>query len=148
MRFIKPIWPVIVVFVLMIGFVASVLISTGCSTVASGSDPMVVNAERLETVSVSAFNTAVELDNSNRDFWMTNAPAFHSFCEWIRTPITIESTNTLPRGLAMIKMVDDAKVIYRSNSSHSNILIQVVADLQAALNQAQSWVVIVQSPTH
>ena len=127
---------------------AMLFIAVGCASIQPGQDALVVNAERLETVSASAFDTVVILDNSNRSFWITNAPAFHGFCEWIRTPITIESTNTLPRGLAMIKLVDDAKLVYEVNKSQSNILIQVVADLQGVFNQASSWTLIVQSPTH
>ena len=127
---------------------ALLFIAVGCASIQPGQDALVVNAERLETVSASAFDTVVILDNSNRSFWITNAPAFHGFCEWIRTPITIESTNTLPRGLAMIKLVDDAKLVYEVNKSQSNILIQVVADLQGVFNQASSWTLIVQSPTH
>ena len=148
MKYIKPVMPVILFFCFAILITGAMLLSNGCATVASGSDPLAVNAERLETVSVSAFDTVVILDNSNRSFWITNAPAFHGFCEWLRKPITIESTNTLPRGLAMIKLVDDAKIIYQANASHSNILIQAVADLQGVFNQASSWTVIVQSPTH
>lgn len=120
----------------------------GCSALTPGSDPIVVHAEQLETVAASAFDTVVILDNSNRQFWQTNAPAFHQFVEWLRTPITIESTNTMRRGLAMVKLVDDAKLIYKSNSSQSNLLIQAVSDLQIATSQAQSWQVIIQSPTH
>jgi hypothetical protein len=128
--------------------IIAVAILCGCSTLNPGADPIVVNAERVETVAASAFDTVVNLDNSNRSFWATNAPAFHKFAEWLRTPVTIESTNALRRGLAMVKLVDDAKVIYKSNSSQSNILIQAVADLQIAISQAQAWQTIVQTPTH
>ena len=120
----------------------------GCATVNPGADPLIVHTEQVETVAASAFDTVVLLDNSNRGFWATNAPAFHNFCEWLRTPIVIESTVTMRRGLAMVKLVDDAKLIYKSNASQSNILIQAVADLQIALTQAQSWAVIVQTPVH
>ena len=120
----------------------------GCKTLAPGADPLVVRTEQLETVAASAFDTVVILDNSNRSFWQTNAPAFHQFCEWLRTPIMIESTNSMRRGLAMVKLVDNAKLIYITNSSQSNILIQAVSDLQIAVSQAQSWSTIIQTPTH
>jgi len=126
----------------------AVLLLAGCASIQNGQDVLVVRAEQLETVAVSAFDTVVVLDNSNRQFWQTNAPAFHQFAEWLRTPITIESTNTMRRGLAMVKLVDDAKLIYESNSSQSNLLTQAVSDLQIAVQQAQSWQIIIQSPTH
>ena len=120
----------------------------GCATLQPGADPLVVRAEQVETVAASAFDTVVILDNSNRGFWLTNAPAFHQFCEWLRTPVTIESTNTMRRGLAMVKLADDAKLVYKANSSQSNILVQALSDLQGAVTQAQSWQIIVQSPVH
>jgi|ERR1039458_2014299 hypothetical protein len=133
---------------IVIALAAAVIFVTSCATLNPGADPIVVNAERVEIVAVSAFDTVVTLDNSNRGFWATNAPAFHNFAEWLRTPVTIESTNVTRRGLAMVKLVDDAKIIYKSNASQSNILIQAVADLQIAITQAQAWQTIVQTPTH
>ena len=120
----------------------------GCASLQKGADPIVVRAEQVETVAASAFDTVVILDNSNRGFWQTNAPAFHLFAEWLRTPITIESTNSMRRGLAMVKLVDDAKLIYVSNASQSNILNQAISDLQIAVTQAQAWSTIIQTPTH
>jgi hypothetical protein len=135
-----------ILFLITLGAVAIFIVA--CATLNPGADPIVVNAERVETIAASAFDTVVILDNSNRGFWATNAPAFHYFAEWLRTPVTIESTNVLRRGLAMVKLVDDAKVIYKSNSAQSNILVQAVADLQIAISQAQAWQTIVQTPTH
>jgi hypothetical protein len=154
-------YPIALGIVIFIGIVWMILLS-GCATIAPGQDALAVNAERLETVSKSAFDEVTALDDLNRDFWRTNAPEFHKFCEWIRTPVTIVPTtpNSAPvitvstnvpiqyrRGRAMIKLVDDAKLVYEANKAQSNILINMVFDLQSAYNQANSWKVIVQSPT-
>lgn len=135
-------------YINIIGLLFAAGLFIGCATLQPGADPLVVRAEQVETVAQSAFDTVVILDNSNRAFWLTNAPAFHQFCEWLRTPVTIESTNSMRRGLAMVKLVDNAKLIYKANKSQSNILVQALSDLQGAVTQAQSWQIIIQSPVH
>jgi len=118
-----------------------------CKALSPGSNALVVRTEQLETVSASAFDTVINLDNANRGFWITNAPAFHGFCEWLRTPVPIGPSLSMRRGLALIKLVDDAKIVYKSNLSQSNALLSAIADLQGVANQASSWAIIIQTPT-
>lgn len=135
-------------YLFIVAIAAAVTIFSACAHLDPSADPLVVNAERLEAVATSAFDSAVNLDNSNRPFWQTNAPAFHAFAEWLRAPVVIEQQGAFPRGLAMVKLVDDAKLTYKANRAQSNILLNAVADLQTAVIQAQSWNNIISNTNH
>jgi hypothetical protein len=119
----------------------------GCATVSPTSDPIVVHAEQVETSADAAFQLVVDLDNADRGFWTTNAPAFHTFAEWLRQPVPTPTNPNEPRGLGMILLVDQAKLAYETNSAMTNVLAATLADLQTALNQASAWTTIVQTPT-
>lgn len=119
----------------------------GCKTVTAGSDPVVVHAEQIEASADAAFQLVVSLDNSDRGFWTTNAPAFHNFAEWLRQPVPVPSNPNEPRGLGMILLVDQAKLAYETNNAMTNVLNTALADLQTALNQASAWSTIIQTPT-
>lgn len=127
-------------------FIASLAI-TGCKSVQPGSDPLVVRAEQLETSADGAFQFVVSVDNADRGFWMTNAPAFHHFAEWLREKVPTPTNPNEPRGLGMILLVDSAKLQYEANKSQSNSLVTALADLQLAVNQASAWSTIVKTPT-
>ena len=112
----------------------------GCAALQPGADPLVVRTEQLETTGTAAFDLVVNTDDANRDFWLTNAPAFHTFAEYLRTPTPIlNSTNILPKGLAIIWNVDQLKVAYKANASASNALISAVGTLGTLVDQAGSW---------
>ena len=114
----------------------------GCAQLQPGADPLVVNTERTETIAKTTFDLVMQVDNTDRGFWRTNAPAFHSFVEWLREPQTVQ-TNTLPRCLAMILSVDDVKLDYRAARASSNDLATAVLTLHGALNQAGAWLTVV-----
>lgn len=119
---------------------------SGCVALQPGADPLVVSVERSETVAKGSFDLVLNLDNSNRAFWRTNAPAFHEFCEWLRQPQTVADTygtNTLPRGLAMLMSVDDIKMDYEASRASSNALLESLATLQSAANQASDWSTVI-----
>lgn len=119
----------------------------GCAGLKPGEDPIVVNAERLETTADGAFTFVKNVDDADRGFYRTNAPAFHEFVEWLRTPIRMEGTNVIRRGPAMILAVNSAKHSYQQNHFESNLLTVAVNSLSAAVLQAQSWKTIIQTPT-
>jgi hypothetical protein len=125
-----------------------VMAIAGCATVSPGSDPVVVHAEQVETTATSAFQLVVDVDNSDRGYWLTNAPAFHNFAEWLRFPVSIPGYTNEPRGLGMILLVDQAKTAYETNNAMTNVLNTALADLQLALNQASAWATITQPPTN
>ena len=140
---IAPIVSVIGIYlVLAICGIAGIL--QGCATIAPGADPLVVRVEQGESTASATFDLVLNQDNSNRAFWMTNAPVFHVFCEWLRTPTTY-TTSTLPRCVVIQLSVDDLKVAYQSSktASNSNALWTAWGTLSAALAQAQSWAYIV-----
>jgi hypothetical protein len=123
------------------------VIFAGCSTLQPGANPVVVRAEQLETTASAAFDLVVNTDDSNRGFWITNAPAFHNFAEWLRTPVPIPGNLNEPRGLGMILLVDQAKMTYETNSAQSNALVTAISTLQTAVDQAGAWATIVKTPT-
>jgi hypothetical protein len=120
-----------------------VTIYIGCSHLQPGADPLVVNVERVETVGKSTFDLVLHVDHTDRGFWATNAPAFHSFCDWLRQPITIEATNTLPRASALLLSLDDVKLDYKAARCSSNAVIEALATFQGILNQAIAWSTVV-----
>lgn len=124
-----------------------VLVFVGCATLQPGADPLVVRAQQLETTADASFQLVVSVDNSDRGFWRTNAPAFHNFAEWLRTPVPTASNPNEPRGLGMILLVDADVLAYRANKSQSNILISAISDLSLVAAQAQAWSAIVSAKT-
>lgn len=132
----------------LLSVVVLTLSVTNCASVKSGSDPIIVRAEQVESGALASFVFVVNFDNSDRGFWKTNAPAFHNFAEWLRTPVGVDSSgNTQRRGLQMISNVDSLKVAYKSNASQSNALQTAIATLAQAVSQAQSWTTIVTTQT-
>ena len=117
---------------------------TGCATVTG--DPLMVRTEQIEATSLATFQAALNLDNSDREFYRANAPAFHSACEWLREPVTLSPTNTLPRGAAMLWSLDQTKLAYRAGRASSNAVAMVLAPLETALTQVQAHLAITQPP--
>lgn len=115
------------------------LLFFGCAHLQPGADPIVVNVERTETIAKSSFDLVLNVDNSKRDFFATNAPGFHNFCEWLRAPQTVEETNTLPRCSALLVSLDDVKLSYKAGRSSSNQVFTALVTVQSAMNQANSW---------
>jgi aconitase B len=57
----------------------------------------------------ATFDLLLRVDNTDRGFWRTNAPAFHQFCEWLRTPTPYQA-QTVPRCVALQLNVDDLRL--------------------------------------
>lgn len=89
----------------------------------------------------------LRLDNANRSFWQTNAPGFHNFCEWLRTPMDY-AAGKVPRCIAIQLNVDDLKGAYKfsKTAGNSNALFTAWAMLNAAMIQTTSWSNIITSP--
>lgn len=121
----------------------------GCATLNPSADPLVVRVEQAEASANATFDFVLHTDQANRDFWKTNAPGFHSFCEWLRTPQTY-GTNTVPRAVAIQLNVDDLKLTYKAakNGPNSNALYTAWTVLNAAIVQSTSWSNIITTPTH
>jgi len=120
-----------------------------CRPLDPGADPFVVRVEQSQTVANATFDFVLNLDQSNRPFWRTNAPAFHQFCEWLRTPQKY-GTNTVPRAVLIELNVSDLKLAYKASrtSGNSNALWSAWSVLNQAIIQSTSWSNIVTTPTH
>jgi len=140
---IKQIVPLLALMAVLAGVI-------GCVPLQPGADPVVVNVERTETVAKSSFDLVLNVDNSKRDFFRTNATGFHNFCEWLRAPQTVEETNTLPRATALLVSLDDVKLAYKAGRASSNEVYAVLFTVQSAESQASSWLSVVtnQPSTH
>ena len=126
-----------------------ILFLFGCATLNPGADPFVVRIEQGQSVAQSTFDFVLNLDNADRGFWKTNAPAFHQFCEWLRAPV-VYSNSPLQRVIAIQANVQDLKVAYKSarDAGHSNTLFLSWTVLDTALGQAGAWSQIVTNKIH
>lgn len=115
----------------------------GCVAVKPGNDPLVVQTERALTVSEATFRLCLQVDHSDRGFWKAKAPAFHEFCEDLRTPTVYQVTNTLPRYRVALLSVADVKRDYQTAKTSSNALFTALATLQSFQTQAGAWLTIV-----
>ena len=141
----------------LLALMAVSLYFVGCAAIQPGNDPLIVNVERTETIAKGTFDDVLGIDNANRAFFRTNAPAFHNFCEWLRAPQTVPdetSTNgalsTLPRCSAMLVSLDEVKLAYKNSRASSNEVFTALATVQSAMNQANSWMTVTtnQPSTH
>jgi len=122
----------------------------GCAHLMPGADPLVVRTEQAQSGANATFDFVLHLDDNNRGFWRTNAPAFHQFCEWLRTPLQYKASQEVPRAVLMQLDVDDLKTAYKMNKSaaNSNVLFTAVGTLTYAIGQSMSWSNIIAAPIH
>jgi len=119
------------------------LLLTGCAHLAPGSRAVVVRAEQSITLANATFDSAIHIDDANRPFFRTNAPAFHAFCEWLRVPVVIlPLTNSLPRGLAIVESADAVKNAYKQTSGTNEyaFLISSLAVVESVTSEAQKFI--------
>jgi hypothetical protein len=125
------------------------LLLTACATVDPAADPLVVRVEQTQIAARQAFDMVLHLDDANRPFWRTNAPQFHLFCEWLRTPQPY-SVGLVPRAVAIQLNVDDLKQAYKwsRTAGNSNALFSAWSVLNAAIIQTSAWSNIITTPVH
>ncbi|MDD5139385.1 MAG: hypothetical protein PHY43_03875 [Verrucomicrobiales bacterium] len=119
------------------------LLFTGCTSLDPGSRAVVVRAEQSITVANATFDAAVHIDDANTAFFRTNAPAFHRFCEWLRTPVLmVPLTNIYPRGIAIVSSADAVKNAYKSTNSTNDyaLLISSLAVVESVTVEAQKFI--------
>lgn len=114
----------------------SALMLTGCSTVAPGSDPLVVRAQQVETTAYSAFDTLLKIDNANRAFFATNAPGVHAFAEQLRQPV-MDGTNATRQGLLWVTQLDRITQAYETNGASSNAVESAISVVNTAIIAAE-----------
>lgn len=130
--------------------ITDVIVWTGCVTIQPGSEPFVVRVEQSQLVASGSIDFILHLDNADRGFWKTNAPALHQFCEWLRTPLPYATTATVSRAQLIQLNVQDLKVAYKTNrtATASNTLWVAWNVLDTAVQQSRSWSNIVTRPIH
>lgn len=135
--------------VLIAAAVTAAFVFIGCATLNPGADPFVVRVEQGQTGAKATFDFVLHLDQTDRGFWRTNAPAFHKFCSWLRTP-QLYGTQNVPRVVAIQLNVTDLKVAYKQSktTANSNALWSAWMVLNEAITQANSWSNIVVTPVH
>lgn len=119
-----------------------------CAPLQPGADPLVVRAQQTLTTGKQTFDLVLNLDNSDRGMWRTNAPAFHNFCEWLRTPQVVDQTNSLPRGASILWNLNETLVSYQTLGGSTNALWSALSALNTTLGQATSWINIVTNTPH
>jgi hypothetical protein len=120
--------------------ICALILLTGCASVSTGSDPIVVRAQQTESVGYATIDTFLAIDNANRAFFMSNAPAFHSYAEWLRAPQIVNSTNVYPRGIAFMLSLDSVVQQYQAGTVNSNQVANVLATAETAITQAQYYI--------
>lgn len=123
-----------------------VFLACGCAHLDPGANALVVRAEQTEVVALATFDLVLGIDNASRDFYKTNAPAFHAFCEWLRRPVSTGGTNTLPASLAMVQNLNNVKQAYVRSQVSSNVLASVIGVLSSSVEQAGQWILVVNKP--
>lgn len=121
----------------------------GCATVDPGQSAFVVRVEQTQAGAKETFSFVLRTDQLDRGFWRTNAPAFHTFCEWLRTPVPFGQMQ-IQRVLAVQANVQELKKTYKStrDAGSSNQLYLAWQTLSTAISQANSWSNIVVLPVH
>lgn len=129
--------------------VAGLVALIGCAVLQPGADPFVVRVEQSQSAAMASFDFVLHLDHANRSFWKTNAPEFHQFAEWLRTP-QMYGTNPVSRCVAIQLNVDDLKLAYKQakTAGSSNALWNAWTVLNAAILQSTSWSNIITTPAH
>lgn len=115
----------------------------GCASLNPGADALVVRVEQSEAVALSTFDLVLGIDHAQRDWFARNVPEFHKFCEWLRAPVAVDGTNTLPHSLALVKNLDNVKIAYKQGAASSNAVTIALAVLQSSVKQANGWITTV-----
>lgn len=119
----------------------------GCAALDPGADPVVVRVEQTSTIAKGTFDLVLHTDHSARAFWKEKAPAFHEFCEELRTPTQVDGI-TLPRCSAALWSLDRIKRDYQAaappDKGDAKARVErSLAALAALTTQANAWLVIV-----
>jgi hypothetical protein len=126
------------------------VIAVGCAAIQAGQDPIVVNAERTQTIAEHTFDLVLGVDNSSRALWQSKAPAFHDFCEWLRQPqlayLADGTPTNVQRDIAMQLNLDKVKLDYKASKVSSNAVLEAVATLESAEQQANAWLTVITNP--
>ncbi len=107
-----------------------------CSTIMPGNDPVLVNAERVTSLSYTTFDSFFALERQQEVYVKANLPAAHRFANQLR--------GNAPKYLASARAATEA---YRLNRDEQNkaTLNTAIAILQTALSQVQEYTIQIQT---
>jgi hypothetical protein len=121
-----------------------------CAPLQPEANPLVVRVEQTQQTARATFDLILAVNHTHRDFWRTNAPAYHQFCEWLRAPITYDSPEygptNIPRALMLQFQLDDLKTAYLAARASSNDLYTALATFRQTLDLAQAWESVILAP--
>lgn len=102
-----------------------------CATVKEG-DVVVVNAERTTAVALSVVDTILNIEYSNRQFFISIDPKIKQFCDQLRknAPSALDTARTLTKA-------------YKTNRTAENKanMTTAIAVLETMLSEASKWLV-------
>ena len=121
------------------------LVLFGCSSVSTGSDPLVVRAEQAEQTAYNTFDEFLKIDDlamANPAVSNTWATSAHPFAAFLRKPV-VNGTNTVPFGIATVLSLDKIKLAYKAGTATSNALVTALDVLQTTVAQAGQYTSLV-----
>jgi len=120
----------------------------GCAGLQAGADPVVVRTEQFLTGAQGTFRYTLQVDDLDRGYWRSKAPAFHEYCEVLRTPTVYQETNTLPQYRVALLALNDLKNDYKRGRASSNAVLTALAVVEGLNNQAGAWLAIITNRAH
>ena len=112
--------------------IVALLVLSSCATVQTGSDAVVVNAERFTSVAADTFDLFVHTEYDNRAYLATIDPHIHPYANYIRT----NAKGWLQSARVMTKA-------YKQNRTPENKanLTTALATLSAAIAETQKYLI-------
>lgn len=119
---------------------------SSCSTLKPDADPVVVHAEQSLAIAHETFEIFLKLDDANRDFIRSNAPAVHTYAEYLRVK---EGNPPVQRNIGWVESALAVKNAYKGNRTPENraslstalaTLDRVLAETQRHLDNGKSAV--------
>lgn len=117
----------------LIGIVLLSLILSGCSTIAPGSDPVVVHAERVTGMALDTFDVFLKLEYENRARLAKISPDIHVTAELIRA-----------KGFGWLSNARAATKRYKADRTEvtRSILVAATRFLEDAVLAAQKYIAL------
>lgn len=108
----------------------------GCATTQTGSDPVVIDAEKATSIGVETINTFLKIEYDNQALVKSKVPSVHSFANSLRIHA--------PQWIASVRSLTAAYKNNRTPQNKAN-LETGLAVLQAAITQATQYTTLIGS---
>lgn len=107
-----------------------------CATILPGNDPVLVNSERVTSLSYTTFDSFFALERQQEAYVKANLPEVHRFANSLRVHA--------PKYLASARAATEAYRLNRDEQNKAN-LQTAIAILQTALSQVQVYTAQIQT---